>query len=180
MISSRRSIAAILIAAAALAGCSSAPEAARPLAAAVTAPEPSPAPSPAPSPTPSPTPTALTKAQAAKIYLDAVTPLNKAFGELNAALKAGDLERIRSAAKVCTKANRVFLVALTDTPWPRGVQKHADKVAEVTAGYQSAFTALANAKTLEEVDAATATLSLDNSQAQLMRVKLGLGAVPPT
>ena len=171
MISSRRSIAALLVAAA-LAGCSSTPEAARPLAAAVTAQAPSPAPSPAP--------TTLTKAQAAKIYLDAVTPVNKALAELNAALKAGDLERIRATAKVCATTNQVFLVALTDTPWPAGVQQHADKVAEATAAYVTASTAAARATTLEEVQSAMAIVPLDNSQAQLMRVKLGLGAVPPT
>ena len=167
MTGGRRSIAALLITVAALAGCSSDPIATRPLTATETTGAAS-----------SPTPTAPTKAQAAKLYLAAVGPANKAVTRLNSAIKAGNLKRIHAAAKVCERKNRAFLGVLTDTQWPKGVQRHADKLSEIIAGDQSAYTALTTAKTLAEVDDATATISADNSQSQLMRVKLGLGAVP--
>jgi len=171
MTSARRSIVALLVTSAALAGCSSTtPQPTQPLAAAAT---------PAAA-TSSPAPAQLTKAQAAKIYLEAVGPVNKALTELNAALRSGDLKRIRAAAKACAETNRVFLAVLTDTRWPEGVQEHADKTSEVVAAHQSAYTALTTAQTPDEVGQATATISGDNSQAQLMRVKLGLGAVPST
>ncbi len=165
MISPRRSIAAALIAVAALAGCSSSHEPAGPLAAAAAT----------VAPTPSPASAAPTKAQAAKIYLGAITPANKALTKLDAALKSRNLKRIRATAKACAKANRAVLVMLTSTQWPKGVQKHADKLSESVAVDLSAFTALAKAKTPSEVNEASAGLSTDNSQAQLMRVKLGLG-----
>ncbi len=164
MTNSRRSIAALalLIAAASLAGCSSAQEATRPLAAAAT----------------STSSSAPTKAQAAKIYLSAVGPANKATSKLNDALEAGNLKRIHATAKTCATANRQFLAVLTGTQWPAGTQKHADKLAEDAAVDQSVYTALTTAKTMSEVDDARAALSSGNSQAQLMRVKLGLEAVP--
>jgi hypothetical protein len=167
MTRSRRSIAALLIAVAALAGCTSDPVPARPVAAAATA-------------KPSPAPTPLTKAQAAKIYLDAVTPVNNAVTKLNVALKTGNLKRIRARAKISAKANQEFLATLTDTLWPTGVQRHADKLAESVARDQGAYTALSQARSQSAVEEAAAGISSDASQAQLMRVKLGLGAVPAT
>jgi hypothetical protein len=166
-----RSFAALLMAAALLAGCSRGSgqesQSAVPVAVTTTA-----------SPTPSPTPTLATEAQAAQIYLASVTPANKATSGLNIAIKAHSLERIHAAAKVCATTNQAFLTALTKTQWPKNVQANADKLSETVAADQTIYSEIITAKTLPDVDDLTASMSADNSQAQLMRVKLGLGAAP--
>lgn len=169
MTSPRLPIAALLLAAVAALGltaCSGSSDAVQPLAAAVTT----------TAPTPSPTPTMLTKQQAGAAYLAAVTPSNKALNKVEKTLKTRNLAKIRAAAKSAAKANRAFLVVLTDTQWPKNVQKNVDKLSADVASDQTALTEVGKSTNMKDANGYWSNLSSDNSQAQLIRVKLGLKA----
>jgi hypothetical protein len=161
----RIALAAAAVLTAALAACSS--DEGRPAAAA-------PAHTATPSATPT-TPAPPTRAQAAQIYLQAVTPANaagKAVGDAMDAKKGTGT--IRAKAKVAARTNRAFLDVLLATQWPKNVQRHIDEVAKSTAVQQTMYEGVAQAKSRAEAEEIVDSTLLDNSAAQLVRARLGL------
>lgn len=173
----------VAIAALVLAGCGAQPsgEASDTAATGASSSTASLSPSASPSVTPSPsTPATLTKAQAAKRYMELVKQYEDSRKDLDAALDATpySMKAIRAGAQKAAVGYRAKIAGILDTQWPADVQPYIDKYVELSGLGLNTLEAAAKAKTLSELSDAgneEDTRKL-NAADTVVRVKLGLPA----
>jgi hypothetical protein len=114
----------------------------------------------------------LSIAQAAKVYLAAVTPRNKVAEKWNENRRVGaSAKTYRADAVRGREAERHFLEVLDNTLWPAKVAKNAASLSACTADAVSWFESMSTIKSLSEI---TDGPTCGGSDAQLIRARLHL------
>lgn len=110
------------------------------------------------------------------VYTKAVTPANQDLARLRTELESANFEAVINTAIASADSQRKFMDTLIRTDWPDNVQADIDKLVPDVAMYISNLRAISQANTLEEVNEVWEYGNWPgNSQAQIVRAKLGLG-----
>lgn len=130
-------------------------------------------------PTPTPTPTQMSVEKAAATYLSGVCQSNHLISVLNNALVKQDLSAIKKAARRSLVVDKASAQLFDDqtTLWPDSVAKDIPKIADSFFASLAYDGVVANAKTLDAANGATAeNVSGASQAAQRIRLRLGLSA----
>lgn len=131
---------------------------------------------PTPSSQPTTTPPALSKAQAARRYLQIVKPYNVAMETLEKAINAGQpMSRLTRLAEKAWKASKTELRALRATRWPSVVRAPVKELASAISAGLSDWRRATQAETREAmIEAVIAATRHGSDAAKTIRQRLQL------
>ena len=123
---------------------------------------------------PEPTPTEISLEDAGAQYLALVEPFNVAAAAWEEPYRANDWPAVRTAAAGLAETGRAFADGLVASEWPSSAQPTVDALVGELAGEVPVYLSIAASTTDQELIDLTYTFPERQSNAQKLRILLGL------